>query len=394
MSLWLFRSAELRLFAVTCIDRYILRVYLRTLLVCFVSFAGIFIVFHAFTNMDELSIYADRVGGMTVALARFYGPYSFLLFELTGTIVALLALLFTIGLLRRTGELTALLSAGISHGRIVRPMLIAAAVLLIAAALNRELVLPHWQEQLGMRAQDLSSSTEQPMLPVYDRISGVLIKGKGMKVMEQEIVAPTFKLHHRIPEVGGQVHAARAKWLSQTDEHPAGFLMMDVDLPKGIDQMASQSLTEHALLRTSFDTPWLNPNECFVESQVEFDFLQPGTGWMRMAATSDLIRRVSNPAVYCSSDVRVTLHDRWLRPALDFSLIVLSLSLVVGRKNRNMFVVTGYATALVGLFFGMRTLFHTLGGNGYLLDPATAAWIPLIVLAPLAYVRYHTLQVS
>lgn len=344
--------------------------------------------------MDEINTYAERVGSMPLALLQFYGPYSFLLFELTGAIVSLLALLFSVGLLRRTGELTALLSTGISHGRIMRPMLAAALVLTLLAALNREFVLPRWQDQLSLKAQDIVNSTEKPLLPVYDRMAGVLIKGKGLLMLEQEIVAPAFKLHNRLPQVGSQLVAEKARWVPASEQHPAGFVLKRVTVPKNIDQIPSQRISEHALVQTSFDTPWLESQECFVASRVEFDFLQPGTAWMRMAKTSDLVRRVSNPAVYCSSDVRVTLHDRWLRPFLDFSLVLLSLSLVVGRKNRNMFVVTGYATLLVGLFFGLRTLFHTLGGNDYLIDPATAAWVPLIVLGPVAYVRYQVLQVS
>ncbi len=38
----------------TQIDRYILTLFFRTVLVCFLSLAGVFVVFHAFTNMDQL----------------------------------------------------------------------------------------------------------------------------------------------------------------------------------------------------------------------------------------------------------------------------------------------------------------------------------------------------
>ena len=57
----------------TCIDRYILQVYIRTLFVCFISFAGIFVVFHAFTNMDDLNRYAQQVGGMGMAACAEIG---------------------------------------------------------------------------------------------------------------------------------------------------------------------------------------------------------------------------------------------------------------------------------------------------------------------------------
>lgn len=379
----------------TCIDRYILRVYLRTLGVCFLSLAGIFVVFHAFTNMEDLHQYAQVTGGMFWAVVSYYVPYLFMLFEMTGMIVALMALLFTMGLMRRSGELTAMLAAGVSHGRIVRPMLLAAAVVLGLAAVNRELVLPRWQDQLGIKVKDIDDQGgERPLLPVYDRVHGVLLDGKALRLAQESIVQPLLKIHFEAPQFGRQINAKLATWKAKNAVGESGYLLDGVESPKQIDQIPSVVSEHGAEIRTAMDTEWLEPGQCFVSSEVPVDFLQAGSGWMRMATTFELIRRVSNPAVYCPTDVRVTLHDRWLRPFLDMSLIVLSLSLVVGHGDRNMFVVTGHAMGLVLLFFALRTLFHMMGGNGYLVDPATAAWIPLIILAPAAYARYRVVQVS
>lgn len=330
---------------------------------------------------------------MLPAMIDFYGPFTFMLFEMTSMIISLLALVFTFGLLRRSGELTAMLASGVSHGRIVRPMLAAVAVTMILAALNREFVLPNWQDRLGMKSEDLSGEVEN-VLPVYDRVAGILLNGQKLNLVRKEILFPSFKVHAQLPEFGNQLNAEVATWIPADGQRPAGYIVGGVNTPPKIDQIPSQRIEESTLILTAKDTPWLEADQCFVASRVEPDFMRTGTSWMRMANTPELIRRVSNPAVYCSAEVRVTLHDRWLRPVLDFSLIVLSLGIVVGRSERNLFVVTGYATGLVGLFFGMRTLFHTMGGNGYLIDPATAAWIPLIVLAPMAYVRYRIVQVS
>lgn len=362
-------------------------------MVCFVSFAGVFVVFHAFTNVDELSEHAKQVGGMVAAMVDFYGPFMFMLFEMTSMIISLLALVFTFGLLRRSGELTAMLASGISHGRIVRPMLMAVALTMGLAAVNRELILPNWQDRMGMSAKDIAGEVEN-VLPVYDRVAGILLNGQKLNLVNSEILLPSFKIHVELPEFGNQLNAVSAKWVPANDLHPAGYLVSGVSNPPDIDGIPSQRIDESTILMTAHDTSWVESGQCYVATRVEPEYLRTGTSWMRMADTAELIRRVGNPAVYCSADVRVTLHDRWLRPVLDFSLIVLSLGIVVGRGERNLFVVSGYATGLVGLFFGMRTLFHMMGGSGYLIDPATAAWIPLIVLAPLAYVRYRIVQVS
>jgi lipopolysaccharide export system permease protein len=86
------------------------------------------------------------------------------------------------------------------------------------------------------------------------------------------------------------------------------------------------------------------------------------------------------------------LHERVVRPPLDFALILLGLPLVVNRRQRNMFVMIGFAIMTVLFFFVLKTLAGALGGNGYLISPAIAAWTPLLVLGPIAYVRLRDVQ--
>jgi len=230
---------------VTCIDRYIFAVFFRTLLVCFLSFGGIFVIFHAFTNMDDLNQYAERGGGIFRAMVHFYGPYMFLLFELTGAIVTLVAMLFTIGLLRRSGELTAILSAGVGHGRIVRPMMWGVVMMLAMSVINRELLLPRWQDQLGMKVRfGEGENSERQVLPVYDRISGILINGRAIRLGDEEILNPSFKLHSPVPGFGNQIHAASAAWMPATTAHPAGYLLRGVESPSDIDSLASVEIAD------------------------------------------------------------------------------------------------------------------------------------------------------
>ncbi len=147
----------------TKIDRYILTLFLRTVIVCFCSIAGIFIVFHAFTSLEELVRQGQSEDGLINVMLRFYGPYMLLLFDWTAAIITLMSLLFTMGWLRRTGELTATLSAGISHGRILRPMIVASAVIIVLQLINREMVLPQFRDALSMKAKDITGDMEQPI---------------------------------------------------------------------------------------------------------------------------------------------------------------------------------------------------------------------------------------
>ena len=90
----------------------------------------------------------------------------------------------------------------------------------------------------------------------------------------------------------------------------------------------------------------------------------------RMAAMPELIRRVRNAAVHSSDALKVMLHERLLRPPLDFCLVLLGLPLVVNRKDKRLFSMIAQAMGLVLLFFGVKTVASGMGGSGYMLSPA------------------------
>lgn len=376
----------------TKIDRYVLTLFLRTVLICFCSLAGIFIVFHAFTSMDDLVKQAQQEDGLLRVMMRYYGPYMLLLFDWTGAIIALMAFLFTIGWLRRTGEMTAILSAGVSHGRIFRPILIASLVLVVLQLANRELVLPGYRDVLTMKAKDISGENEQPILAQYDKVNRVLIDGSSLVTLSQVIREPSFRLDGDYPGFGDLLLANSARWLDADDQHPAGYLLDGVQRPDRIDQLRSVGVQDRLILMTGRDQIWLGARQCFFATSIHTDFLQTNQSATRMASVRELAERVRNPAVHSSMGLKVLLHERILRLPLDYSLILLGLPMVVNRHGRNLFVMIGAAMLTVMAFFAIKTLAGAMGGSGYLLSPMMAAWLPLLILGPVAYVRLRDTQ--
>ncbi|QDS94066.1 putative permease YjgP/YjgQ family protein [Roseimaritima multifibrata] len=376
----------------TKIDRYILMLYMRTLLICFSSLGGIFVVFHAFSNLEALGAHAEALGGFIPAMIDYYGPYLLVIFDSTSPILALMALLFTIGWLRQSGELTSILAVGVRHGRILRPMLIAAALIVVVGLFNREFLLPELRNKLGNKPSEIAGMTERPLQPCYDRQIGVLVEGKSLITDRQLVIRPAFRLFAEFPGFGNQLTGTEALWKPASGNHPAGFLMRGVTRPSKLDQLPTRRIEEQAILMTSLDNDWLNPGECFVATSVDIPLLEAAGSSKKYAPLGATIRRVRNPAVHTSSKVRVDLHSRLLRPLLDFSLVLLGLPLAVSRGEKNLFVVVGHALLLVAMFFGVKTLAGTLGASGYMLSPSMAAWVPILVLTPLAYSRYCSVQ--
>ena len=58
----------------TIFDRYLLTFFFKILLICFISFAGLFIVIHAFTNLEEVGAIIDQSDGLEKLFFEFYGP--------------------------------------------------------------------------------------------------------------------------------------------------------------------------------------------------------------------------------------------------------------------------------------------------------------------------------
>lgn len=363
-------------------------------MISFCSIAGIVIVFHAFTSMDDLVRQGQTEGGLLPVMVRFYGPYLLLLFDWTVAIIALMGFLFTVGWLRRSGELSAILSAGISHGRIFRPIILASGVIVLLQMVSRELVLPSYRNVLAMKAKVMAGESEQPILANYDKINRILVDGTALIANSQVIRAPSFRLDGDYPGFGDLLLARSARWVEANAQHPAGYLLEGVQRPEQIDRLPSVGINGRPILMTSHDQLWLRSRQCFFATSVHTDLLQISQSATRMASVAELIRRVRNPAVHSSLSLQVLLHERFIRPPLDFALILLGLPLVVNRRRRNLFVMIGIAMMTVLAFFGIKTLAGAMGGSGYLLSPAMAAWLPLLILGPLAYVRLRDVHLE
>lgn len=376
----------------TKIDRYILVLFLRTAIVCFCSIAGIFVVFHAFTRMDDLVRLGQAEDGLVKVMMRFYGPYMLMLFDWTAAIIALMSLLFTVGWLRRSGELTATLSAGVSHGRILRPMIFASLSIILLQFVSREFVLPDFRDALTMKAKDLTGESEQPILAKYDKTSRVLVDGTSLLTNDRVIREPSFRLDGDYPGYGDALLAATAKWVEANDQHPSGYLLDHVHRPEAIDQLPSVSAAGRPIFMTSRDQIWLGSRQCFFATTVDTDLLQTNQAATRYASIAELLGHIRNPAVYNSLSVHVLLNERIIRPPLDFALVLLGLPLVINRRERNLFVMVGVAMLTVLLFFVVKTLAGAMGGGGYLLSPAMAAWVPLLIFGPIAYMRLRDAQ--
>ena len=365
------------------IDRYLLRQFLMVFAICFCSLAGLYIVADALGHLEEFLSNAKKHGGLAETMAEYYGYRIISFFDRTSGILALLAAMFTLAWFQRHNEMTAVLSAGIGKRRIVKPIVLAVAAISLIATLGREIVIPQFRDKFSRTAQDLSDDATKKLEPRYDTKTGVLIRGRQLLTNQKKIEDPSFVLPRELSHYDGKIVAEVATYQPATQDRSAGFLFEDVSRPDDLLRRPSLQLGDEPVLLMPHDTAWLQPNQCFLVSGVQFDQLVDAASWRQYSSTWDLIAGLYNRSLDFGADVRVIIHTRVLQPVLDVTLLMLGMPLMLRKGNRNVFVAIGLALAVVVGFMLVVLGFQYLGSS-MLIKPVFAVWAPLFVFVPLA----------
>ncbi|PQO33774.1 LptF/LptG family permease [Blastopirellula marina] len=369
----------------TLIDRYLLIQFLKSFLIFFISFTGLFIVIDSFNNLDEFLKYGDMTGSTFGVLWDYYSPRVFTFFGMTSGILTLIAAMFTVTWIQRHNEMTALMAAGISQARIVRPIIIAVLVIAVLGVLNRELLIPQYIDRLSRNAQDWMGESKKALQQKYDNRTDVLINGAATYANEQRIESPNFRLPDNYEGIGNQILGANAFYQPPTADRPGGFLVDGLSKPETTAGVASIDLEGEPLVLMPSDNPWLQPNQCFLVTELTFEQLTASSQWRDYASTYDLISTLSNRSLDVGADVRVEIHSRIVQPFLDITLLFLGLPIVLRKENRNIFVAIGYCLLVVIGFYAVTLVCKAMGSSYYgIRSPALAAFIPLIIFVPIA----------
>lgn len=367
------------------VDRYMLRQFVQTFLICFCSLTGLYIVIDAFTNLEEFITYSRDRGSIMAIMGEYYAYRTLSFFDSTSHVITLIAAMFTVTWIQRHNELTALEAAGISRWRVVKPLIAVAVIIVSLKVVNREVAIPAVREQLSFNAQDLGGSRGKQIIPRYDFRTGILLRASGQAFSnEKRIEKPDFQLPAGLDRLGSRIVAEHAYYKPAEEERPGGYLMREVSQPADLAEYPSLALNGGTpIVLTPKDTPWLEPTDCFVVSEVGFEYLVANSNWRQLSSTWDLIRGLQNASLDYGANERTAIHSRVVQPVLDMTLLFLGLPLVLTGSNRNVFLSIGVCLALVVAFM-LVVLGCNYLGSSYLLEPSLAAWLPLMIFVPLA----------
>src|SRR4051812_8994892 len=163
----------------TAIDRYLVQVYAKVLIVTFASLVGLYVVIDAANNVDEFWNYGHHnFLSILQVMGAYYAPRLLQFFDQIAGLLAMLSAAFVLTGLSRSNELTALMAAGIGPARIIRPLLGASVLVALLGAANREVGLPQVRDSLSRNAQDWLGDAARKCTPRYDIRTDILISGQ------------------------------------------------------------------------------------------------------------------------------------------------------------------------------------------------------------------------
>ena len=121
------------------IDRYLLRQFIHVFVICFVSLTGLYVDARRVQPSRRLhAITPRRRDSLLGVLGEYYFYKSIGFFERLSGVISLIAAMFTVAWIQRHNELTALMAAGISRVRVVKPVIMACITLAVLTAVGRE----------------------------------------------------------------------------------------------------------------------------------------------------------------------------------------------------------------------------------------------------------------
>lgn len=377
----------------TIIDRYLSLLFLKTVLTCMISFAGLFVVVHLFSNLDELTNISEQIGWWGV-FEQFYLPRFADLFDKSVGIVILVAAIFSISLLQRRRELTALEANGLTKARVLRSIFVLAGLLIVLGVLNRELLIPQVKEQLVQTPQSWGSAGRVKMKVQTDMTSGVVVRGDELIIHDGKITNVDVQVPQLKPHDQSQVKANFATVVSANEQHPDGLLLDEVHHADVLVNKQKEASQQSSQIWTAANHSWLRPNQCFIAAEFDVYQMAYGTQLASYASTRDLINRLREPARSMRSRRKneVAVHARIVKPILEMTLLLLGLPVVVGGIERNVFVSAGICFWIVVVVQLATIVCYALGTSSLLRPSALAAWAPVLVFAPMAAVAFRRLR--
>jgi lipopolysaccharide export system permease protein len=384
------------------LDRERFWAFAKAYVICFIALVGLYVVIDAFENIDEFAKISDGTLDLFRKMGHYYLIKMSLFYDRLCGVITMMAAIFTVTWMQRNNELLAMLAAGISTPRIIRPVLIAAVIVSFVAVLNQELIMPPIAEELQKRPDD--DGVKKVAVTSRDDSKGIGLSGQTADRSHRTIFFFSATIPVRVAGEIVEVQGKQARYFPKGSGTPmdGGWLLRGGRLN---NKPSSEDFTE-VLVKLGDDKGFPPPigfdgqevpgsvmgDAYFLRSDLSFESLTRSRQWYQFAGTNALVRALREPSNKPEwTDIEVFLHTRMVRPLASLALLGLTLPLVLGGQGRNMFINLGLSLATSGLFYAASFMSQYFGSSGAI-TTTLSAWIPLIGFGTLSVARWDTIR--
>ena len=354
------------------LDRYILREFLKILLLVLVSVIALFIVI----DFTETAKDARESGASASTILTYYRFQIFGIINWTLPISVLVATLVTFALLQKNNEVTAIKSSGVSLYRIGLPIMAVAVAMSILAYFILDFVLPYSTR----RADEMKRRIDGSVVIKTRTQQKLWYLGKGHYILNflgydaenrRLTQVQVFEFDPNAFRLTRRVYAQRATWNGRAWEFENGWMRSFPDDGSLIETMIDKPV---ALFYS--ETPEDFATEVKAPEQMTYAQLRRYITTLRESG-------------YAADELTVRLYEKTSWPAISIvmALIAMPFAFKMGRRG----ALYGVGIALgVGLIYWMIFRVFTNFGDVGNLPPLLSAWAANILFAlAAAYLFLH-----
>jgi len=379
------------------LDRYIIRSFLYSFLVCAVALIGLSMVLDAFLRIKDFMDAAHSQGapgfGVLTVMVKYYTVRLPVFFHAISPAIMLSASMFCVAQLNKNNELVPMRASGISLFRTLTPLFLFAILLTGVLVVTQETVIPALVPRIQYTDSLLRGGAENVFEELYltDAMENNwdlprFRRGED-KIFGDLLITAYYEQTHKVRT---QITADSAVWKRTTGDGIPRWHLVNGREDRRRNDASNSRISEDD---GNYETRFGEVDDAYV-------ILQPGD------RNDDPFRIVSNfepgdivgadtSVLYQSSrrlrelyaadtsrrDVAVALHGRYAFPVSNVVLLLLGLPFVLGTESKGTFGGLVVCLTICAAFYGVHALCTELGKST--LSPAAAAWMPIALFGPL-----------
>lgn len=384
------------------LDRERYWAFFKAYVICFIALVGLYIVIDAFTNIDEFVEVSDNTLDMFRRMGWYYMIRLSLFYDRLCGVMTMMAAIFTVTWMQRNNELLAMLAAGISTQRVIRPVIVASVVVSSLAIANQEWLIPKIGGDELQKAPD-DDGQRRVRVAGREDVNGIYVHGKDGDRNTQSIAPLNVSMPVDLFGVPVEIEAKHARYIPRSATncpYRDGWLLCGTAItpPDNKRLFESEVLVpiDEATLK-QFAPPEANPlflagPAYFLRTNLSFAAITRNHQWFQFAPTAELLHGLEDPAnAPDRTEISVFLHSRIVRPLMSLTLLCLCLPLVLSGDSRNMFINLGLSLGTSALFYALTFVVQFLGNNSAI-SPELAAWVPLVMFGTVAWARWGMIR--